>query len=343
MRRRANYCCLKLRDRKVTVRLEEPWYASSSSIPLFAGNKKWKLQHWIQRDDYPVGSFLVSHGGYQSNAMLALAQLARMKRMGFVYYTKSLPSSPEPASGNLKHALELGMQVVSLSTAEYDRLFASNEEQPHAAQERRRATLGAEKGAIFVPQGAACPQAEEGIREVALDINTYAQERMGSSSAESAKPLLVVLPSGTGTTGYYLAQHLSRDVDIACVPCLGRSDYLRSQMEGLSGAAHDRMPRILEPPPGRYSFARPSSTMLQTWKELQQAAACAENPFEFDLIYAPRTWQTLFHHWEALAPYDLLYVHTGGLEGTASQLQRYASLNPAADKESGADVETINA
>jgi hypothetical protein len=123
-----------LRDRKVTVRLEESWCASSSSLPLFAGNKKWKLQHWIQRDDYPVGSFLVSHGGYQSNAMLALAQLARMKRMGFVYYTKSLPSSAEPASGNLKHALELGMQVVSLSTAKYDCLFASNEEQPHAAQ-----------------------------------------------------------------------------------------------------------------------------------------------------------------------------------------------------------------
>jgi len=42
-------------------------------------------------------------------------------------------------------------------------------------------------------------RAQEGIREVALDINTYAQERMGSSSAEGAKPLLVVLPSGTGT------------------------------------------------------------------------------------------------------------------------------------------------
>jgi hypothetical protein len=242
MRRRANYCCLKLRDRKVTVRLEEPWCASSSSIPLFAGNKKWKLQHWIQRDDYPIGSFLVSHGGYQSNAMLALAQLAQMKRMGFVYYTKSLPSSPEPASGNLKHALELGMQVVSLSTAEYDRLFASNEEQPHAAQgtlpihqqEARHSSFFSYQSADELPsaprrapssshkaQPAHKPKsgplpvlssssswpwlthegarAQEGIREVALDINTYAQERMGSSSAESAKPLLVVLPSGTGT------------------------------------------------------------------------------------------------------------------------------------------------
>jgi 1-aminocyclopropane-1-carboxylate deaminase/D-cysteine desulfhydrase-like pyridoxal-dependent ACC family enzyme len=62
--------------------------------------------------------------------------------------------------------------------------------------------------------------------------------------------------------------------------------------------------------------------------ETDTTAAHHQNPFEFDLIYAPRTWQTLFHHWEALAPYDLLYVHTGGLEGTASQLQRYARLNP---------------
>ena len=67
MRRRANYCCLKLRDRKVTVRLEEPWYASSSSIPLFAGNKKWKLRvSGFQCNYYPIGSFPDPHGGYQS-------------------------------------------------------------------------------------------------------------------------------------------------------------------------------------------------------------------------------------------------------------------------------------
>jgi hypothetical protein len=129
-----------LRGRDVVVRLEDSCRAAPpAATPLFAGNKRWKLQHWIQihQDDFPAGSFLVSYGGYQSNAMLALAQLARMKRIGFVYYTKSLPplsttlekTSSAAAAGalfpnsNLAHALALGMQIKSLPEVDYGLLF----------------------------------------------------------------------------------------------------------------------------------------------------------------------------------------------------------------------------
>jgi hypothetical protein len=121
------------------VRLEDSCRAApAAATPLFAGNKRWKLQHWINQDDFPAGSFLVSYGGYQSNAMLALAQLARMKRIGFVYYTKSLPPSPTTTlettsaaaeagalfpNSNLAHALALGMQIKSLPEVDYGLLF----------------------------------------------------------------------------------------------------------------------------------------------------------------------------------------------------------------------------
>jgi hypothetical protein len=61
---------------------------------------------------------------------------------------------------------------------------------------------------------------------------------------------------GSGTTALYLARHLSEDVSIACVPCVGHSAYLRAQMERLGAhRGHDRMvmPTILDPPPGKPS------------------------------------------------------------------------------------------
>jgi len=87
--------------------------------------------------------------------------------------------------------------------------------------------------------------------------------------------------------------------------------------------------------------------LLGVWNEIQEAVAVSDpkvstrkehrpstylsvglqTMFDFDLIYAPRTWQTIFTHWNHLAnAYDLLYLHTGGVEGNASQLFRYSSM-----------------
>jgi len=56
------------------------------------------------------------------------------------------------------------------------------------------------------------------------------------------------LHSFAGTTAFYLAQHLRKDVELACVPCVGSKTYLLAQMERLRQDANNRMPTILEPP-----------------------------------------------------------------------------------------------
>lgn len=78
-------------------------------------------------------SCVVSHGGPQSNAMVAIAAVVRYQneRLGlspidpqcrrFVYYTKKLPRFlRKTPSGNLFRATSLGTEIVELSVTEYN-------------------------------------------------------------------------------------------------------------------------------------------------------------------------------------------------------------------------------
>lgn len=143
MRKSAIYQTITLRGRNVIVRLEESVLQSSqwlqgqtNHLPLFAGNKAWKLQHWLRLPESAGVSHFVSHGGLQSNAMLALAQLAHVKRLGFVYYTRTKVGEVRTEhdsvwwgreDSNLKRALALGMQLRPLPPPEYDALFGHDE------------------------------------------------------------------------------------------------------------------------------------------------------------------------------------------------------------------------
>ena len=83
-------------------------------------------------------SCIVSHGGPQSNAMLALAAVVHFQntRLGlgngddpmrrrFVYYTKKLPRFlRNQPSGNLFRAMSLGTEIVELSPQEYSGTFS---------------------------------------------------------------------------------------------------------------------------------------------------------------------------------------------------------------------------
>ena len=89
-----------------------------------------------QLDPSTFPSCVVSHGGPQSNAMVAIAAVVRYQneRLGlssedpqrrrFVYYTKKLPRFlRKTPSGNLFRATSLGTEIVELSPAEYNGMF----------------------------------------------------------------------------------------------------------------------------------------------------------------------------------------------------------------------------
>jgi 1-aminocyclopropane-1-carboxylate deaminase/D-cysteine desulfhydrase-like pyridoxal-dependent ACC family enzyme len=163
------------------------------------------------------------------------------------------------------------------------------------------------------------PGAEEGLRALAEEIESY-WAVLGPTLGASAR-LAVVLPSGTGATGLYVARHVRRpDVDVHAVACVGDGEYLRRQLGALDGrsGALGRLPKVLEGSE-KHRFGTPSEGLGRVWGELRDAG------LRLDLLYAPYAWSVVFERWEALwGAYDaVMYVHTGGLEGLASQLARY--------------------
>jgi 1-aminocyclopropane-1-carboxylate deaminase len=103
--------------------------------------------------------------------------------------------------------------------------------------------------AMWVPQGGANADAEQGVQLLAEEIMQYWTahhlQQQDQSSASSSNILTVVVPAGTGTTAAFLSRHLRRlcaaansssssstavDIAVIAVPCVGDAPYLRRQM-----------------------------------------------------------------------------------------------------------------
>lgn len=254
-----------------------------------SGNKYRKLYTLLQtpKTEYEQ---LISHGGVQSNAMVALACLCAQKGWEFHYYTKHCPPQQKVApSGNLQRALALGMQLHECGKGYDEQLFLLRETRS--------------KQSIFIPQGGADPQAEAGVQRLAEEIEAF-------RLLQGWDRFYVATPSGTGTTAYYLARHLP-EITVLTTPLVGDEAYLKEQMLRL-GAIPSNL-RILETSK-RYRFAKPYSEFYEIWHELCDGGVL------FDLIYAPKLWHCLDAvSWDA----PVLYVHSGGTSGNATMLERY--------------------
>ena len=103
LRQAAPYELVKICNKEVYIkRADKIWFHGVS------GNKAYKLFSLAETNPFP--SRLASVGGFQSNMMLALAQLAKNKNSGFTYYTKKLPNGIQHG-GNFAKSKSLGMEV----------------------------------------------------------------------------------------------------------------------------------------------------------------------------------------------------------------------------------------
>jgi len=260
--------------------------------PLLSGNKYRKLYSLIQT---PAEAYdeIISYGGTQSNAMLSIAALCHQKGWAFHYTCKPVPKHIKVnPTGNLKLALELGMQLHEVENELYEKSILLLRSQSKSSR-------------LFLPQGGADPIAEEGITLLAREISGWQQE-------QGIDKLHVVTPSGTGTTACYLADALP-GATILTTPSVGDRDYLIHQMEMLGTLPLNL--RILENEK-KHHFARPYPEFLAIYRELKEAG------IEFDLIYGAHMWHTLLQHIESIDG-AILYVHSGGLIGNETMLQRY--------------------
>jgi 1-aminocyclopropane-1-carboxylate deaminase/D-cysteine desulfhydrase-like pyridoxal-dependent ACC family enzyme len=164
-------------------------------------------------------------------------------------------------------------------------------------------------------------------------------------------PLSVIVPGGTCTTALLLSREVNAllrkeeiqqsshsdalDIEIVVVPCVGSAGYALRQMSALDvrtgGNGREDLPKVLKPIGQKryFRFGEPDEAILDTFTEMQD-----KYDIYLDLLYGAPVWNIILQHWEAskldnsseaslLKGRQIMYVHSGGLEGISSQLTRY--------------------
>lgn len=253
--------------------------------PFLAGNKYRKLYTLLQTPPNKL-SKIISYGGTQSNAMLAIAAMCKKKGWEFTYYTKPLSDTQKNEnSGNFYHAKNLGMIHVEITQQFYKDFIAS-------------LRFNLDEKTFVIDQGGAVEEAKLGLEVLADEIR---------ESGLYVKSLAT--PSGTGTTALYLALCLP-EYRVYTTPCVGDAEYLREQMSALHEIPKNLT--ILEPQK-KYHFAKPYREFLEMQQKLLSIGV------EFDLIYAPTLWRCLVEQTDE----EVMYIHSGGVSGNESMLERY--------------------
>lgn len=251
--------------------------------PYLSGNKYRKLYALINTPKERFNK-IISYGGTQSNAMLAIAALCKEKGWIFEYYTKPLHVKENPNS-NYATAIQLGMIHKELELELYKDFVAS-------------LMLDLDEKTFVLHQGGADRSAKEGIEELAREI------RESGLHVRS-----IATPSGTGTTALYLALALP-EYKVYTTPAIGDKSYLLEQMSALETVPDNLI--ILESEK-KYHFAKPYKEFIEIYEKLKKSG------IEFDLVYAPKLWKMILEQTDE----EILYIHSGGTTGNASMLDRY--------------------
>jgi 1-aminocyclopropane-1-carboxylate deaminase/D-cysteine desulfhydrase-like pyridoxal-dependent ACC family enzyme len=266
---------------------EREFYVKRDDLidPFLAGNKYRKLYTLLQTPSNKLNK-IISYGGTQSNAMLAIASMCKNKGWEFEYYTKPLSQTQKSFShGNYFHSINLGMKHIEIDETLYKNYISS-------------LSFNTDATTFIIDQGGAVEEARLGLEVLAKEI------RDAKLNIKS-----LATPSGTGTTALFLALALP-EFKVYTTPCVGDAAYLKEQMQTLSELPKNLM--ILEPKK-KYHFAKPYREFLSIYKKLLASG------IEFDLIYAPSMWEALLSQTKE----EVLYIHSGGVSGNESMLKRY--------------------
>ena len=209
----------------------------------------------------------------------------------------------------------------------------------------QRDSQTAAAASLWCPQGGAAPFAEAGCKLLAAELGTIRDEQCSGD-----EQLDVCIPSGTGTTAALTALHAPPGVNILAVPCVSTAANLWQQMEALAdrcgvrgGGTWKQQLEVLDPL-SRPPFGHPHKRIYRDWKEIEHACRLSNDDCDddaelgFDLLYGGAAWNVMLQHEKRLQWSDstgglsnsksksqLVYVHSGGMTGHESMMQRYAS------------------
>ncbi len=249
----------------------------------FEGNKARKFYYFL-KNDFPKIKKVISFGSNQSNAMYSLSKLSKIKGWEYIYYTNHIPVFlKENPRGNYLEALKNGAKIIETNLK--------------GEQLREFVLSKKDEKNLVIEEGGRVRESEYGIKILADEIREYVKKN----------DLKVFLPSGTGTTAYFLAKHL--DTEVITVPCVGDENYLLKQFEWLGGG---KIPTVLKPRK-KYHYGKLYPELYKLWLEIKNAG------IEFDLLYDPIGWDTVLYY----GLKNILYIHQGGIKGNITMIERY--------------------
>jgi 1-aminocyclopropane-1-carboxylate deaminase/D-cysteine desulfhydrase-like pyridoxal-dependent ACC family enzyme len=253
--------------------------------PFLAGNKYRKLYILLQTPSNQLRK-IISYGGTQSNAMLAISAMCKDKGWEFIYYTKPISQTQKnKLSGNYLHSLNLGMIHKEIDDELYRDYIAS-------------LRFNTDETTFLIDQGGAIIEAKEGLKVLAKEI------RDANLEVKS-----LATPSGTGTTALFLALALP-EYKVYTTPCVGDVSYLKEQMQALHPLPQNLT--ILEPSK-KHHFGKLYPEFFYIYNKTLASG------IEFDLLYSPGMWEALLNQTDE----EILYIHSGGVTGNESMLKRY--------------------
>jgi 1-aminocyclopropane-1-carboxylate deaminase/D-cysteine desulfhydrase-like pyridoxal-dependent ACC family enzyme len=260
----------------------------------FSGNKARKLYYYFEQDNIDT---IISFGGTQSNLMYSLSEFAKLKNANFIYYSKPLGKYlKDNTEGNLKESLSNGMTLKEISHQKWN-----------AFVDKLKSTKF-RKNTLFINQGAMQTQAQFGIKLLAEELNKFIFE-------ESLKDVCIFIASGTGATALFLQKYLG--IKVFTTPCVGSEEYLIDEFNKID--KNLKKPIILNTSK-KYHFGKLYSEFFDIYKELLN-----NTNIEFDLLYDPKGWLSLFENIDKL-PKNIIYIHCGGILGNQSMIKRYQNI-----------------
>jgi 1-aminocyclopropane-1-carboxylate deaminase len=275
--------------------------------PQFSGNKARKFMALLT-EPRPNIHTLISYGSAQANSLYSLAALAHLKNWHCEYYVDRIPNwLRETPIGNFKAALGLGAKIIAVNQ--------ENDQHLHPEQFIKLVRQPS-SDCLIVPEGGRSSLAEIGIKQLADEIIDWI-------AMHALENVAVALPSGTGTTAFYLHKYLQPcHIEVITCPCVGGHSYL---LEQFSLLGQQSQPTILELS-HKHHFGKLERDDYRIWLDLKQ-----ETGVEFDLLYDPMMWRCLVQWREANIARPLIYLHQGGLLGNQSMLPRYIRKYPDED------------
>lgn len=265
------------------------------SLTTIEGNKLYKLAYYLENlSALPPVRRIWSHGSAHSNAMLALSALAQLLQAEFHYAVPYLPDTlqKQPA-GNLALALERGMQLHIDSTL-------SRRMAQHA--------FAVEEDEWIFGEGASHAHLRHGFAILGRELADIGKELSLNR---------LFLPSGTGASACHLAASLPA-MEVMTTPVYGDTDYLQEVVAAMQQPG-EPLPVIL-PPKQAYRFG---ALYRELWE--LQAELLVNTGIPFDLLYDMPAWASILHYREQFKP-PWLYLHQGGLKGSATMRERYLRM-----------------